>query len=230
MTKAIILDTETTDKNNPQPISIAYGKYELGKHLEDIFFQNYKPTNSITYGALSTHHILEEELKDCPPYTDFKLPEVEYIIGHNIDFDWGAIGKPDVKRICTLALARYLLPDLDSHTQSALAYYYFYGPEIRQELRNAHDAKADIIMCNRILNKLLKEINAVDVITIEELYKISEIARIPTKFTFGKYGEPGNQKTFKEVAKIDRQYMTWLYNKTEDVYLKQGLLNALQGK
>lgn len=67
---------------------------------------------------------MDQELVDCPSTGSFILPgHVDYIIGHNVDFDWGVIGKPEVKRNCTLALARKLWPDLDSHNQSALMHY-----------------------------------------------------------------------------------------------------------
>jgi hypothetical protein len=54
----------------------------------------------------------------------YTLPaDATYLIGHNIDFDWGAIGQPDIKRICTLALSRKVWPTLDSHSQSAGFFY-----------------------------------------------------------------------------------------------------------
>jgi exodeoxyribonuclease X len=85
------------------------------------FVQRYNPGKPITLGALVTHHIMDEELVDCPLVASFTPPgHVDYIIGHNVDFDWEVIGKPEVKRICTLALARKLWPELDSHNQIAL--------------------------------------------------------------------------------------------------------------
>ncbi|MDW2753129.1 3'-5' exonuclease, partial [Acinetobacter baumannii] len=58
----------------------------------------------------------------------FRLPEgVEFIVGHNIDYDIKALNKcgPAIKAktICTLALARDVWPDLTSHKLAVL--YYF---------------------------------------------------------------------------------------------------------
>ena len=51
------------------------------------------------------------DLIDCDPSYTVKLPpDAEYIIGHNVDFDWKALGQPNVKRICTQALARHGCP------------------------------------------------------------------------------------------------------------------------
>jgi exodeoxyribonuclease X len=126
MTTAIIFDTEATDINQPVIVEAAWvaldnvSPFQLGA----TFHQRYNPGKPISLGALATHHILDEELIDCPPASSFQLPhELEYLIGHNIDFDWQAIGQPEVKRICTLALARKAWPELDSHTQSALLYF-----------------------------------------------------------------------------------------------------------
>lgn len=71
--------------------------------------QRYNPGKPITFGALATHHIMDEELVDCTPVASFTLPgHMDYMIGHNVDFDWEVNGRPEVKRICTLALARKL--------------------------------------------------------------------------------------------------------------------------
>ena len=78
----------------------------------------YIPGKPITLGALATHHIMDEELVDCPPAASFTLPgQLDYMIVHNVDFDWEVIGKPEINRICTLVLARKLLPSLDNHSR-----------------------------------------------------------------------------------------------------------------
>ena len=126
MSNAIIFDTEATGIKDPVLIEAAWIEVDSLETLvlSNPFEQRYNPGKPITLGALATHHIMDEELTDCPPASSFSLPkDVGYIIGHNVDFDWEVIGKPEVKRICTLALARKIWPDLDSHTQSALLYH-----------------------------------------------------------------------------------------------------------
>ncbi|WP_407058822.1 3'-5' exonuclease [Ralstonia syzygii subsp. celebesensis] len=104
--KAIIFDTETTGINEPAIIEAAWvavnDPFTLAVMGE--FEQRYNPGKTIELGALATHHILDEEVADCPPASEFSLPPgTEYIIGHNVDYDWKVIGEPPVKRIwkCT---------------------------------------------------------------------------------------------------------------------------------
>ena len=109
MPTAIIFDTEATGIVDPVIIEAAWIAVDslAPVTLGDTFHQRYQPGKPISLGALATHHIMDEELVDCPPAASFRLPDdLQYLIGHNIDFDWQAVGQPDVKRICTLALAR----------------------------------------------------------------------------------------------------------------------------
>ena len=146
--------------------------------------QRYNPGKPITLGVLATHHIIDEELVECPPAASFTLPgHMDYIIWHNVDFDWEVIGKPEVKRICALALARKLWPDLDSHNQSALL-YYLERATAREQVRNAHSAIIDVVICAVILDHICQQL---DVKTIEDLYTESEKARAPKTMPFGKH-------------------------------------------
>jgi DNA polymerase III, epsilon subunit and related 3''-5'' exonucleases len=93
--------------------------------VEEQFVQRYRPEKKIELGAIAVHHILDEDLADCPPANTFHLPsETEYLVGHSIDFDWEVIGRPEVKRICTYAMSRRLWPEVDSFSQSALLYHF----------------------------------------------------------------------------------------------------------
>ena len=186
MSRSIIFDTEATGIKEPVLIEAAW--LELASidpfTVTNPFVQRYNPGKPITLGALATHHIMEEELTDCPPASSFKLPDdVSYIIGHNVDFDWEVIGKPEIKRICTLALARKLWPDVDSHTQSALL-YFLERNTAREQLRNAHSALTDVGICAVILDHICQQLG---VKTAEDLYAESEKARIPTTMPFGKH-------------------------------------------
>ena len=123
---AIIFDAETTGLIDPiQAVEVAYLRITYPNlAINSTFLQRYKPSKPIELGALSVSHILMEELENCPPSSSFKLPEdVTHIIGHNIDYDWKVIGKPEVKRICTKALSMFLWDSLDSYSQSCLIYF-----------------------------------------------------------------------------------------------------------
>lgn len=214
---ALLFDTETTGVKEPQIIEAAWLHINdpLNLNVISTFEQRYKPSKVIDLGALAVHHILDEELADCPPHTDFKLPDgVQYLIGHNVDFDWEVASKPEVKRICTLALARHFYPDLDAHNQSALV-YLIDRENARDRLKNAHSALADIWNCYAVLANLIARAGKPG--TWEALWKISEKARIPTKMTFGKHKGTA-------ISKIPGDYKSWLLRQPDvDPYLAKAL-------
>jgi exodeoxyribonuclease X len=219
---ACIFDSETTGLNHPQLVEAAYLQLAdiLSLQVTTEFLQRYKPGKPIELGALATSHILDEDLVDCPDYTEFKLPAViEYLIGHNVDYDWGVIGQPDIKRICTAALSRRLWPDADSHSQSAMIYlhYRYQAPGL---LRNAHAAVDDVKNCRLLLIKILDALAAElgrRVADWEELWTISEDARIPTVIGFGKHKGA-------KFSDLPADYRRWLLNQPDlDPFVRKAL-------
>lgn len=222
MSKALVFDTETTGLDDPEIIEAAWVWPHHGfiekedEHLFE-FCARFKPSKAISLSAMAIHHIMDEDLIDCAPSSEFSLPaDTDYLIGHNIDFDWNAAGKPEVKRICTLALSRHLWPELDTHTLSAMV-YFLARDEARDRLRGkAHSALDDVFNCILILNNIIRKLGGIK--SWEELWKHSEVARIPTKMTFGKH---------KGVAikDIPSDYKRWLLNQPD---IDQYLIKALQ--
>lgn len=220
---AIIFDTETTGINEPVIVEAAWIRPSDPLSLSTVeqFEQRYNPGKQIELGALATHHILDEELVDCPPASDFGLPDgTDYIIGHNVDYDWKVIGEPAVKRICTLALSRHLFPQIDSHSQSAMI-YLFERDSAGERLRNAHSALADVQNCRVVLDYLLSKMSREGLIqqgyTWEDVWRCSERARIPTVMTFGKHKG-------QHIADIPGDYKAWLLRQPDvDPYLVKAL-------
>ena len=177
------------------------------------------PDRTISYGAMAVSHIAPDDVKDyrnhkivVPQY----LPVGEaYIIGHNVDFDIQVAANAGVdvsqyKRICTQALARRLLPDLDSHSLGALTYAI--NPDLaRQHCRNAHNAGYDVTFTLWLLEHLCE---LAGITSMEQLYLASESARTPIVFDFGKH----NGKAIKEVAchPKDREYFDWVFDNIKD--------------
>ena len=216
MSQAIIFDVEATDKNDAVIIEAA--SLDLTSlnpfAVVNPWVQRYNPGKPISLGALATHHIMDEDLVDCPASSTFQLPAgTKYLIGHNIDFDWVAIGKPEVKRICTLALARSLWPELDSHTQSALL-YHFERSTARDQLRNAHSALADVWICSKIVGQIIDKLNPV---SLDALWEMSEKARIPKVMPYGKHkGE--------FISQMPADYKQWLLRQDNvSEYLRKAL-------
>ena len=215
--KTIIFDTETTGLAEPEIVEAAWLLLESPMTLLVLekFEQRYKPSKTIELGAMATHNIMAEDLVDMPESSTFSLPsDIHFVVGHNVDYDWKAAGSPDVKRICTLALSRFLFPNLDSHSQSAMLYHLERGTA-RENLIQAHSALADVMNCRRVLGKLLDFVPGIE--TWEDLWQLSEKARIPSVMTFGKYkGIP--------IAGVPGDYKQWLLRQPDvDPYLRKAL-------
>lgn len=220
MNAAIVLDTETTGLEEPQPIEVAYLvlKSPVGLEVASTFHQVYKPAKPITLGALATHHIMDEDVEFAPPYTDFRLPDgTEYLIGHNVDFDWLAIGKPEVRRIDTCCLARHLWPTADSHSLSAMLYLLFRSTA-RHLLRDAHSAGQDVNNCLLLLGEIVKRTEPK---SWEQLWKYSEVARIPTHIAFGKHRGTA-------IEDLPRDYRQWILKQVDmDPYVLQAVRDSM---
>jgi exodeoxyribonuclease X len=220
---AIIFDTETTDAVDGQLIEAAYSYVELdGNSIKQrdalSFNQRYRPTKAISFGAMATHHIIEADLIGMPPHDSFSLPdEVQYLIGHNVDFDWNVIGAPaHVKRICTLAMARKVWPHADSHKLGALMYRLSINQEqTRYELREAHSAMADILFCKWLLQAISDSVGGFE--SFEHMWQFSEEARVPTVIGFGKHKGTA-------IKDLPRDYVGWLLRQADiDPYLRKAL-------
>lgn len=220
---AIILDTETHDMNG-YPIEIAHVpvSFEEGTlfvEKEYAFDEYFSCPEPISYGAMAVHHILESDIAGKPSYETFRLPEgVEYIIGHNVDYDIQAIKLADnsinAKAICTLALSRMVWPD-DAHNLSALIYKLAKGSiKARESIRNAHNAKQDVLLTAVLLKQICKVLGVKD---LKSLFLFSEQARIPTHLTFGKHKGTA-------IKDIPADYVVWLLKQDDlDPYLRKAL-------
>jgi len=214
----LIFDTESTGIDDPHVIEAAWLKIPSPTDLAptERFLQRYNPGKPIALGALATHHIMDEDLVDCPPSSDFRLPpDTQYLIGYNIDYDWKVVGQPDVRRICVLALSRSIFPGLDSYSQSAVL-YHLERHRARELLKNAHSAMQDVENCWLILQRLLFRMGE-DSASWEAVWRRSEHARIPTVMTFGKHkGIP--------IKDVPADYKRWLLGQPDvDPYLMKAL-------
>ncbi|MGE0745257.1 MAG: 3'-5' exonuclease [Rhodospirillales bacterium] len=213
--RAIVIDTETTGLDDPVPVEIAWADIDqMGNVKSDCVVRRFNPGRPISWGAMATHHIRDEDVSSEPPPSTFSLPDgTVYLIGHNIDFDWKVLGSPDVKRICTLALARTLWPEMDSHTLGACT-YRIRGAQARRDLRGAHSAATDILLAAAVLQAWSSVNSPTD---LAHLWLMSEAARVPTHMTFGKHkGLP--------IEEVPRDYKQWLMRQPDvDPYLMKAL-------
>jgi exodeoxyribonuclease X len=215
---ALVFDTETTGVTDAGLIEAAWLRLDDPAHLRVVerFEQRYAPGRPIELGAMAVHHIVDADLEGCPPSSAFRLPEgVRYLIGHNVDFDWNVIGRPDVRRIDTLCLARQVFPGLDAYGLGALTYHLGDPREARERLRAAHAAAADVELCLDLLRAIVARLGPVP--SWEALWAHSETARVPTVMPFGKHRGVA-------MAEVPADYKRWLRGQPDvDPYLRQAL-------
>jgi exodeoxyribonuclease X len=217
--RALVFDTETTGKHDPHIIEAAWIDVQLDWVERDRYVERFNPLKPIEHGAMAVHHIVDSDLVGHKSHLEFSLPEgVGYLVGHNIDYDWRVAGEPEIKRICTLALSRFLHPEIESHNQSALMYRFF-GASARDMVKNAHSALTDVENCLKLLRIFVGELieRGQSVATWEALWVISEQARIPIYMPFGKHkGIP--------IAELPADYCSWLLRQLDlDPYLVKAL-------
>ena len=232
-----ILDTETTGLVDPHMTEAAYSIVDIinGKVtvLQAPRAKRFNPLKEISLGSMAISHICDEDVADEPPHTDFKLPSsVEYLIGHNIDFDMAVLKNAGVtytpNLICTSAMANFLLPTLESHKLVSLLYHFHRNVACAQA-KNAHAAIADIYFTELVLGSLFDLANSQGhkINNVESLYEFSQMARIPTHLSFGKY----KGEAIADLANHSdgAGYLKWLLKQdTVYPYLAQACQQALE--
>ncbi|PIY93708.1 MAG: hypothetical protein COY69_00110 [Candidatus Magasanikbacteria bacterium CG_4_10_14_0_8_um_filter_32_14] len=212
--KILFLDTETTDLDpGTRMIQLAYKNRLTG----DIVNEYFKPPKEISIGAMSIHHVTNEMVENKPAFegSQFKkdlevLLKSYTLVAHNALFDIGVLQNEGLKAgdyIDTLRVARHVVESPEYKLQ-----YLRYLLKLNVE-GLAHDAWGDILVLEALFEHLFPIVkDKFLLITDEEvLTKMKELTAIPVpliNFTFGKY----NGKTFKEISKMDKGYLEWLYN------------------
>lgn len=229
----IILDTET-HKLHGEVIQLAYfgidEKTFKSQGKTDYFSMCFRPSEAIDYSAMAIHNIIDQDLEMYPPSSRVGIPsDVEYVIGHNIDYDIDAICRSkktcddvlfEIKKIDTLALIRHIHPLWDSHKLVVCCYRLAAEGLISSKLNwvrgiavKAHDAISDCYLTELLLGYIVSKLNLQ---SVEELYQASEKARIPTHIFYGKHKG-------QAIRSLDSDDILWLMRKSTDPYLLTAL-------
>jgi exodeoxyribonuclease X len=154
--------------------------YFLNKGQENKFVKRYKPSIPIHPDAVKIHGITYKDVFNCDSSESLELPEgLDYIIGHNVQYDHRCLGKPDIKLICTLKIAKKFskfagvtFPD---HKLDTLVKYY-YPDEYHKLEGKYHNALNDCIKCILILYKMLEQLPGVK--TWTDLYNFQQTIKV----------------------------------------------------
>ena len=220
MKKIIFFDTETTG-NEPKKDFLCQIAYKTG---DEVFNELYKPLIPIPPEASAITHITNKMVADKQAFKGSdgykKIKELfednnSVVVAHNAKFDIAIIDKEDIKPanfICTLRVARALDKDnvIPQYKLQFLRYYL----DIEIEA-SAHDALGDVLVLEKLYERLLAKIIKEDGITEEqailEMIDISSRPSLMSIFNFGKH----NGKAVEEVARVDRNYLDWMLTQKE---------------
>ncbi len=214
MNKLIFFDTETT--GNTEGDFLCQIAYKIdGKE----FCALYKPPTKIPPEASAVHHITNKMIADKPSFKDSgDLEKVKdlfesddsVVVAHNAPFDLMMIKKEGIepkKFICTLRVARHLdtKEQIGRYNMQYLRYYLELDVDA-----TAHDALGDVLVLEklfeRLKNKIMAEENISEEEAIERMIAISSHPSLLRTFGFGKHVG----KSIDEVLRTDRGYLEWL--------------------
>ena len=194
MIEAILFDCETTGSSGQDQI-IEYAYLELPplgtlrtldiskeNFEEKIVSKRFRPSVPISTIAFEVHGIKAIDLINEEPSTNAKLPvECRYLVGHNINFDYRFLGKPEgIDLICTWAMAKAVdkLNDtkFTNHKLPTLVQEYV---GIDFEAKTYHSAKGDVLANLYVLQKFSQEFKALE--SWDDMYKFLQSLKKPVK-------------------------------------------------
>jgi len=223
--KLLFLDTETTGNQEEDRLcQVAYKLHDSKDIVDELF----KPEIPIKVEAMEVTHITNKMVEDKKPFKDSetyfdlkkKFDDQEMVfVAHNAPFDVGMVEKeglfpPNV--IDTLRVARALDTEakLPAYRLQYLRYLMDLDEGIEEKIQ-AHDAKGDVLVLEKLFERLLAKvagnIEGEDA-AIEEMIRISKEPVLIRRFSFGKHKD----KLVKDVAEIDRGYLEWLLKQKKE--------------
>lgn len=240
----VFFDLETTGVNvaTDRIVEISYLKvHPNGKQESKTYRVN--PTIPIGEKATSIHGITDEDVKDCPPFSEMAQQLANEFEGcdfagfNSNKFDIPLLAEEFIRAGVDMDLKKRRFIDvqvifhkMEQRTLSAA--YKFY---CNKELKDAHSAEADTLATFEILKAQLDHYNSLQN-DIEELSKFSShnknvdfAGRIiynekgEEVFNFGKY----KGKPVKSVFEKDPAYYAWMMDKDFPLYTKK-VLTALK--
>lgn len=182
----VVVDVETTGTrpwHGDRVTEVAAVTVRAGA-VVDVWETLVNPERSIPPFITSLTQITWDMVKDAPPFRGVaarlsSLLEGHLFVAHNATFDWGFLSAELERatgqrlagdRLCTVRLARALLPQLRRRSLDSLAHYFGIENSAR------HRAAGDAIATAHVLLRLLREAEGRGCVTLEDVLALSQTA------------------------------------------------------
>jgi DNA polymerase III epsilon subunit family exonuclease len=185
----VVLDVEAAHERKMPARIIEIGAYRVrGGEVLDEFETLINPETSVPKFLANLTGISDEMLTSAPKFVDMTRAFLDFIgdavlVAHNANFDLPLLNR-EINRVfaghrlrnahlCTVDLARRLVPQLDSHRLDAVAAYFQVG------IPRRHRAADDALATARVFLRLL------DYLAENGISTLSEARRFQTKLPEG---------------------------------------------
>jgi DNA polymerase-3 subunit epsilon len=169
----VVVDVETTGGMPGQGDRITEVGVVLvrGAQVELLYESLVNPERPIPAAVTGVTSITDDMVRDRPLFGEIADDVLALLAGrifvaHNVSFDWRFLGY-DGPRVCTVALARRLVPGLRSRSLDSLAHYF--GIEVSRR----HRAGPDALATGKILQRLLALAQDAGVATLKDLIELA---------------------------------------------------------
>jgi exodeoxyribonuclease X len=212
----LVVDTETTGLNPSEDrvcevagvrTSLAGGE---GRRFEALV----NPQRSIPPEASAIHHLTDLDVAQAPNL-EVVMPLLTWDPfdcwgAHNAAFDFGFLPHLNKPVLCTLRLARKLLPDLPKHANQYLRYAIPLAVPSAKGLP-AHRALADVMVTAALLHHLLGEARRLQpqITTVEDLVAFSSQPVLLKTCRFG------NKHRDKPWSQVPKDYLAWMLREVQ---------------
>jgi exodeoxyribonuclease X len=210
-----VIDIETTgiDPATSEIIEIASVDMVRGGGITNAMDTLVRPTKPIPPAASAIHHIVDEDVKDAPPFSDViaRFTGADFYVAHNCEFEQRFFAARSIQLgpwICTYKCALRVWPELDGHSNQELRYALGRAtpfPGFERGLISPHRAAFDVVVTAAVFEELIKQARW------SELVQWSADPTLYTRFHFGKY----RGKRYQEIAVSDPAYLQWIIEKSE---------------
>lgn len=227
----LFLDLETTGFTQNKIIELAYIKQNLLKSGEsnetkqEIRFEKrywLEFWEKIELEAMAVHHITDKMIESLPVFEkDEQYNELinifqnDIFVAHNTNFDYSEVlnwvyNIEVPRRICTLKLARRLLPKLPKHSLQYLRYYF--GLDFGERI-DPHAALSDVIVLKWVFYELFDIAkkafpDKTEEEIIEAFIKLEKEPSLLYIVNFWKY-------SWSKWSDVPKDYLQWIINSNQ---------------